>query len=141
MSTNYFARWDVGTFKEEDPLTPIVTKVHIYKELHIGKSSWGWCFSLHYIPSLKLTSWEEWKKFLEDKEIYNEDEEIVSLEYLEAQVTERQGSYKRNEEYKEAIKSNKAARGPNRLLRHVIDGKLCVGHGDGTYDLLIDWFR
>jgi hypothetical protein len=26
--------------------------------------------------------------------------------------------------------------GPNGLIRHLIDGRFCVGHGEGTWDLI-----
>ena len=32
-----------------------------FPDLHIGKSSGGWCFSLHVIPSEGLNSLDEWE--------------------------------------------------------------------------------
>jgi len=36
--------------------------------------------------------------------------------------------------------SSHAMPGPNGLVRHIQDGQHCVGHGDGTWDLIIGDF-
>jgi hypothetical protein len=35
-------------------------------KLHIGKSSGGWCFSLHVIPSLGLNTLDDWELLIEE---------------------------------------------------------------------------
>ena len=58
--------------------------------LHIGKSSWGWTFSLHVIPEKGLECWRDWEEVLKDaRRIYNEEGENVSLEELRETVLHR----------------------------------------------------
>lgn len=54
MGTNYYAEYQppCPTCGRQDP------------PLHIGKSSAGWCFSLHVIPELGLNDWPEWEAWL-----------------------------------------------------------------------------
>ena len=53
------------------------------KELvHIGKSSMGWQFSWQSNPEYNLCSSIEYRNFLKDKVIYNEDRDIVTYEFL-----------------------------------------------------------
>ena len=52
-----------------------------YKEdLHIGKDSYGWCFSFQGYKHIRLTSWKEWKEYLKEQIIVNEYGEIVKYE-------------------------------------------------------------
>lgn len=39
---------------------------------HIGKSSWGWSFSFRGYREDRLTSWAEWREFLQDRLIVDE---------------------------------------------------------------------
>lgn len=39
---------------------------------HIGKSSWGWSFSFRGYREERLTSWQEWREFLQDRLIVDE---------------------------------------------------------------------
>ena len=58
--------------------------------LHIGKSSWGWTFSLHVIPEKGLECWRDWEEVLVgSRRIYNEEGEDVSLEELRETVLHR----------------------------------------------------
>jgi hypothetical protein len=45
--------------------------------------------------------------------------------------------YKTEEEF---FAMNHAVKGPNGLARHKIDGSICSGHGEGTWDLMIREF-
>jgi hypothetical protein len=36
--------------------------------------------------------------------------------------------------------ANSAERGPRGLVRAIIDGRHCIGHGEGTWDLIIGEF-
>jgi hypothetical protein len=94
----------------------------VKQPLHIGKSSWGWCFSLHIIPEENLLDLEAWQKrwSQEGAVIYNEYKEIVPPDEMLEIVTERgDGNYC----------------SPSKMpTRHLVDGRHCVGHGEGTYD-------
>lgn len=116
------------------------------KELHIGKSSGGWCFSLHVIPELKLTTWEAWKDYLRKRPIWDEYENSIPFKELEKVVTERQGVLPDVREYEKGdhpyyasaedfYTRNYAQPGPNGLVRTKI-GEHCVGHGEGTWDYI-----
>ena len=115
---------------------------------HIGKDSAGWCFSLHvgrewegWIPHT-LAGWQElWDKpgtVIEDE--YGE--RLTPAEMRERIVNrpawprERSGEppsgYKSWEEFHDA---NSAEMGSRNLLRHRLS-EHCIGHGDGTYDLV-----
>jgi hypothetical protein len=48
-------------------------------------------------------------------------------------ITER--AWPQRERSQEYFRQNLAEEGPNNLMRHTI-GRHCVGHGDGTYDLV-----
>ena len=52
------------------------------KVLHIGKSSYGWCFSLHIIPEEGINSLDDWKLAWDkpDAKILNEYDEVVRPE-------------------------------------------------------------
>jgi hypothetical protein len=91
-----------------------------YEHKHIGKSSAGWCFSLHVYPDEGINTLEDWKEYLKDKVIKNEYGGIVTLDELLRCIT------KRNH--------------PSGLSRHVIDSRFCIGHGEGTWDYLIGDF-
>jgi len=84
------------------------------KELHIGKSSVGWVFSLHVIPEKDLNNLDDWKKFLYGKQIHNEYGDKIEFYELIDKIT------KRNH--------------PKGLNRH--NHNHCIGHGEGTWDLI-----
>lgn len=94
-----------------------------YESKHIGKSSAGWCFSLHVYPEEGINTLQDWKKYLQGKTIVNEYGENVSFERLIQTITCRQHLLADVE-----------------LNRHEIDGHFCVGHGDGTFDYLVGDF-
>lgn len=113
MGTNYYLHapkcFHCG--KEEEP------------PIHLGKSSWGWCFSLHIKPEEGIYDWQDVQALIEEKLcsewcIKNEYDEQISLVDFIKTVTERNGS----------------------LMRHTIDHWHCIGHGKGTYDYIIGEF-
>lgn len=111
------------------------------RELHIGKSSGGWCFSLNTHPDDCLTSLEEWRAAWANNPIRDEYHRAVSPAEMERIVTER--SWPRPEAIPFGYRSltdfceiNHAAPGPNGLWRHKVDGRHCIAHGDGTFDLM-----
>ena len=94
--------------------------------LHIGKSSQGWRFGLHVYPSGSFEGdpaprdLEEWK-LLFTQGIISEYGEPISPDDMLDIVTNRGG-------------------GQQFLRHHEVDGKYCIGAGEGPYDLLIGPF-
>jgi len=105
------------------------------EDLHIGKSSAGWCFVLHVYPDLKINSLKDWEERIsKGGEIVNEYEQIVTTEELLDNITNRSFGGPLHEfvdKYSEP--------GPNNMLRHKI-GDFCIGHGEGTWDYVIGEF-
>ncbi len=116
------------------------------EEYHIGKSSGGWCFSLHVDPNNGINSLEDVKQLWKDKLVYNEYEETISHEEMLSIILERSESKKYNalpsryQSWKEFHIENNSEPGPNGLLRHRIDMNHCIGHGKGTYDFIVGDF-
>lgn len=117
--------------------------------LHIGKSAAGWCFSLHVIPEEGLNSladWEaRWSKH--GARIVDEYGEEVSPEAMRRCVAERGVEGRDWEASPWGYQSwwafhaeNHSEKGPRGLLRHRIDGRHCIGHGEGTWDLIAGCF-
>jgi hypothetical protein len=116
---------------------------------HIGKSSYGWCFSLHVgsgsepeIPK-NLEEWQEaWKDALRIEDEYGR---VLMIEEMEKIITQRHGVQSPEAKYPDTTglaswyKSNYAEPGPNNLARHSL-GHGCVGHGEGTWDLITGEF-
>lgn len=118
------------------------------EELHIGKSSAGWCFALHVggdCPS-DLPSWYEriQLELARGGRITDEYGEDMSLADLKAEIEERSWTPPRKRSRIRCAASrtpdNCAVRGPNGLLRSVVDGRHCIGHGEGTWDLITGEF-
>lgn len=116
------------------------------ERLHIGKSSAGWCFSLHVND--EITSLDDWKKKFSEAEqiIVNEYGDILSVEEMLTKITKR--SWKRNKNeapylyssWDEFHQKHHSEFGPNGLVRAKIDGIRCIGHGEGTWDLITGEF-
>lgn len=118
--------------------------------MHIGKSSGGWCFSLHVIPEHNINDLPDWEREWANGIIKNEYGDTLLAIEMRDHIIERCGSTPWEEhtygngplEYvSEAVmlKSNHAERGPNNLLRNQI-GDHCIGHGAGTWDLIEGYF-
>jgi hypothetical protein len=60
-------------------------------ELHIGKSSAGWHFSLCIYPALGIYNLNDWIKLFDDEAYYivSEEEEILSKEEMLERITQR----------------------------------------------------
>lgn len=140
MGTNYYLRRAKGSAKTifcTDETT----------EIHIGKSSAGWCFSLHVIPELEINNLDDWKSLIKGAlrgrwKIVNEYGDIVSyeelMEVIEQRSWEKRKDYRNHPHYSseaEFLEKNHAVPGPNGLVRHQI-GRYCLGHGPGTYDYI-----
>ena len=91
-----------------------------HEPIHIGKSSLGWCFALHVHPEKGIHNLEDWEKMWSGGSI--EDEYGTPLDGVEMMcvIVDR--------------------RHPRGLKRHKVDGVHCIGHGPGTYDLMIGDF-
>ncbi len=105
-------------------------------ERHIGKSSGGWCFALHVYPEEGINDWPDWQARL--RHIRDEYGDDISPEDLVAIVTNRK--WLRDKPNPPAwYRENHAERGPNGLARHRV-GVHCIGHGAGTWDLIVGDF-
>ena len=56
MSINYYH------YEEQSAPCPTCGHKKKIKRLHIGKSSYGWAFSLHIIPHEGLNSLDDWRE-------------------------------------------------------------------------------
>lgn len=114
---------------------------HPNAERHIGKSSAGWCFSLHVDPDNGIASLDDWRRLWSEPGAAIEDEygQSVSAEEMADIITDRGRSDPLGWDAA-MLARNSAVEGPNNLARHRIDGRFCIGHGDGTWDLLVGEF-
>lgn len=121
---------------------------HCGKELepriHLGKSSFGWCFSLHVYPEFGICDIAAIRALIVEKikdkwYIINEYNEQISVDKFFDIVTKRKGK-QISEENLEWYKQNYALPGPKNLVRHQLHPNHCIGHGTGTYDYCIGEF-
>ncbi len=114
------------------------------RERHIGKSSAGWCFSLHIYPQDGIKTLEDWKPrfVIPDAVIRDEYGRVVTPQDM-ADIISNRGSDETKWEktpmsytsWAEFHRQNYSERGPKGLLRHVV-GQFCSGHGEGTWDYI-----
>ena len=117
--------------------------------LHIGKSSLGWCFALTLHPDQGVNNVDDWVPLLRNKYYVIRNEYGDQLTYREMMdvITEREHvpfegrMWHGYENEADFHARNYSERGPKGLLRHRIDGKHCIGHGEGTWDYMVGWFR
>ena len=90
-----------------------------FKPTHIGKSSGGWCFSLHVIPEDSINTVDDWRELWNKPGAFirNEYGEIILVHEMERIITER------------------SWRG-NPPQHHEQDDYHCIGHGPGTWDYI-----
>lgn len=106
------------------------------ERLHIGKSSGGWCFSLHIIPEYGLDDLDDWMEHLSRPDVRIEDEYGRSLDIESMlEVIINRGRADREMPNELWLRQNYAEPGPNGLVRHSL-GRGCSGHGEGTWDLV-----
>jgi hypothetical protein len=117
--------------------------------LHVGKSSGGWCFSLHVIPEEGINDLEDWEKLWNDPEITIKDEygQILLKEAMKDLISGRStksGKFESNpfgyDSWESFHRENHSEFGPKGLLRAKIENRHCIGHGKGTYDLILGEF-
>jgi hypothetical protein len=104
------------------------------RRIHIGKSSAGWCFSLHVIPEEGINTLDDWISLWGQPGMQIEDEygRVIDIENMERIITKRSfmqsfGTFDHTDDI--------AQPGPNGLVRFKI-GNHCVAHGDGTWDCI-----
>lgn len=111
------------------------------EELHIGKSSGGWCFSLHVHPAIGINGLPDWQErwSREGSEIRNEyGDKLTPGEMLD--VVTKRSCPERGPVPALWYEQNHGEPGPNGLARHRISPGHCIGHGAGTWDLLVSDF-
>lgn len=107
--------------------------------LHIGKSSFGWCFALHVMDAdvtghVPLNDITAWAVYLRDPNVVIRDEyhAVISYDEMFDIITNRSSAAPLDWGSKD-FSLNFACPGPNNLVRHVV-GLGCESHGDGTWD-------
>lgn len=112
------------------------------QELHIGKSSMGWCFSLNTHPDDNIHSLEDWRAAWAANPIRDEYQQAITPAEMERIITQRVGRFPDKgaplgyESRERFFEMNDAEPGPCGLLRHRVDGRHCIAHGEGTYDIM-----
>lgn len=130
MGTNFYAERDAK------PACECCGRPYIEDRRHIGKSSFGWCFSLHVIPEDGINTLEDWVREWSMPGVHIVDEygDVLTAKQMLSRVTERSGAAPNWNAREYAI--NHAQPGPKNLIRHLVDGMHCIGHGDGTWDYI-----
>ena len=141
MGTNYYLV--KGDWPEPlVPRAPLAVDIAAIAELarpatiHIGKSSYGWAFSLHVYPEVGIRTWDKMA-------------ELITL-------LERDG-WRIEDEYRgripvvgnghdvtiwDIIKRSGGRWKPahSEYSRHTVDGRHCIGHGEGLWDYCVGDF-
>lgn len=128
---------------------------------HIGKSSAGWCFGLHvgteaeplevelrqkYAPiTVEIRDWPDWQCAIVTGaelgwRVVDEYGRGTTLMELADIVENRSWPQSPGAHSLFDFERNKAELGPNGLVRSKVDGRYCVGHGAGTWDLIVGEF-
>jgi len=133
MGTNYYSVKKGVEEMDSDSFWALRGSEHC---LHIGKSSGGWCFSLHVIPELNIHDLPGWVPYLldQDRVIVDEYREVVTYEHLLSIITDRRRE-KPCTWTQEMYDKNYAEPGPNNLARHSL-GRECTRQGAGTWDCI-----
>jgi len=110
------------------------------ERLHIGKSSGGWCFALHVIPEQGINSLSDWEeRFWQPGSQITGGGSTLSAEEMVRTITDRSWIRKTvpfgYTDWDDFHAKNYSVFGPNGLVRCRLS-PLCVGHGDGTWDLI-----
>jgi len=105
------------------------------EDLHIGLSAAGWCFALHVTSSIRSLS--DWKILFEKKNQWIADEsgKVLDASRMLSIITER--SMPSAPLVTAAFhEKNHSEDGPNNLHRFKVGEANCIGHGEGTWDLV-----
>lgn len=94
-----------------------------FEPLHIGKSSGGWCFSLHVMPRDNINTLDDWIELWSEPQAFIRDEcgEKIPTDEMLKIITQRKW-------------------GDDDPMRHRVDHHHCIGHGPGTWDYIIGEF-
>ena len=108
-----------------------------YEAKHIGKSSAGWCFTLHVIPEDGINDLPDWERLwsVPGAEIRDECGVMVTVREMHRIITDRWLVSRADLRTPSYYEINDAEPGPNGLMRHRI-GRHCIGYGEGTWDLI-----
>ena len=119
------------------------------EEVHIGKSSGGWCFALHVYPEDGINDMADWLPLLtSDKNSIRDEygQDIHSGEML-CIIRERETSEAKFESKPYGYDSwtdfhvkNHSFAGPRGLLRHKVERGHCIKNGEGTWDCIVGDF-
>lgn len=121
-------------------------------EKHIGKCSAGWCFALHVYPDEGINTLDDWRERWEGHLIVDEYGDAVDHAWMLRTITEWEGHsdftkplvpippFQPESDWSVFLYRNHAEPGPNGLMRHKVDGRRCIGHGEGTWDYLVGDF-
>jgi hypothetical protein len=110
--------------------------------IHIGNCSYGWCFSLHVsldeedgIPM----DLDDWKILFSEPGSTIEDEygDHVSPEEMISIITERRWNGDVPRVVERPLENEVRV---NNLLSSKVDGRHCIGHGEGPWDYIIGDF-
>lgn len=126
MSTNYYLHEDICP-----------TCGHSGETLHIGQSSGGWCFGLHVIPECGLNDLSAWRERWERGGTIRSEygDEIEGSKMLA--IIRREGWPDESRPLQDKwLNENDAVQGPRGFARRRVDGRYCIGHGQGTWDLI-----
>jgi len=138
MGTNYYLY----------PKPPCSECGREYQKLHIGKSSGGWCFSLHIMPDDSICDLPDWEELWSEPDSYIKDEygTLIKMKEMYEIITKRgPGRHERGmgaddpwspKDYEQ----NSAEPGPNGLVRHKLLKHHCIKHGSGTWDCIVGEF-
>jgi hypothetical protein len=127
MGTNYHLKTSDPRFSDPEAV-------------HIGKSSGGWCFMLHIYPELRICTLDDWRPLIEAGSITDSNGVYTAPDTMLRIITERSWAPQPDSFTPQRLAANHATPGPNGLLRQQIDGTHCVGHGEGTWDLMVGVF-
>jgi hypothetical protein len=138
MGTNYYLRRPA---KRAAFGRVYVTSETKPDDLHIGKSSAGWCFGLRVYPGEpdKPQNLDEWRAAFAMGTIVDEyGSECTATEMI--RCIELRAHHAGGCDWTPATyERNQGEPGPRGLVRHKIGG-LCVAHGEGTYDIMVGEF-
>lgn len=140
MGTNYYVRLGSGNRCDK------CGRCDEEELLHLGKSSSGWCFGLRVYPDKGIANLEDWLAILAQPttSAFSEYDLKTALPKYEVigniiarHVSDTAASAVSFTE--DFLSRNNAIRGPGNLLRHRL-GEHCIGHGAGTWDLIVGEF-
>lgn len=112
--------------------------------LHIGKSSFGWCFALRVHPEIGIVDLGSWSPWLVDSSRVIVDENCNEIDFMDLYKTITDRKRILPENFLDVrsptwYSRNFAEPGPNGLTRTILGG-MCIGHGDGPFDIFVGDF-